>query len=150
MTRRRSIPQRLSSPLSRPGQANNINDNIYLFTHLFIYLPTYLPIYLLCQSNHSSHMLGNYNQDPTVHVSLLNVVTPVPFAVINGHYLETETFKKETPETIRRSLQQGEWVTSLDCSNVYFHIPSPRLRKYMYQMLFKTVRPTSSQPFLLG
>ena len=31
-------------------------------------------------------------------------------------YLRTETFKIETPETIRLSLQQGEWVTSLDFS----------------------------------
>ena len=29
----------------------------------------------------------------------------------------------ETPETIRISLQQGEWVTSLDFSDAYFHIP---------------------------
>ena len=28
----------------------------------------------------------------------------------------------ETPETIRISLQQGEWVTSLDFSDAYFHI----------------------------
>ena len=29
----------------------------------------------------------------------------------------------ETPETIRISLQQREWVTSLDFSDAYFHIP---------------------------
>ena len=29
----------------------------------------------------------------------------------------------ETPETIRTSLQQEEWVTSLDFSDAYFHIP---------------------------
>ena len=29
-------------------------------------------------------------------------------------YLSTSMFKMETPETIRLSLQQGEWVTSLD------------------------------------
>ena len=33
----------------------------------------------------------------------------------------------ETPETIRISLQQGEWVTSLDFSDAYFHIPGPSL-----------------------
>ena len=28
----------------------------------------------------------------------------------------------ETPETIRTSLQQGEWVTSVDFKDAYFHI----------------------------
>ena len=38
----------------------------------------------------------------------------------------------ETPETIRISLQQGEWVTSLDFSDAYFHIPiHPGSRKYL-------------------
>ena len=37
-------------------------------------------------------------------------------------FLAPATFKMETPETIRLSLQQGEWVTSLDFSNAYFHI----------------------------
>ena len=38
----------------------------------------------------------------------------------------------ETPETIRISLQQGEWVTSLDFSDAYFQIPiHPGSRKYL-------------------
>ena len=38
----------------------------------------------------------------------------------------------ETPETIRISLQQGEWVTSLDFSDAYFHIPiHTGSRKYL-------------------
>ena len=31
-----------------------------------------------------------------------------------NRFLKTEKFKMETPETIRTSLQQGEWVTSID------------------------------------
>ena len=47
-------------------------------------------------------------------------------------YLAPATFKMETPETIRLSLQQGEWVTSLDFSDAYFYIPiSHRSRKYL-------------------
>ena len=47
-------------------------------------------------------------------------------------YLAPATFKMETPETIRLSLQQGEWVTSLDFSDAYFHIPiNHRSRKYL-------------------
>ena len=37
--------------------------------------------------------------------------------------LKVEKFKMETPETIRTSLQQGEWVTSVDIKDAYFHIP---------------------------
>ena len=38
-------------------------------------------------------------------------------------FLKVEIFKMETPETIRTSLQQGEWVTSIDFKDAYFHIP---------------------------
>ena len=38
-------------------------------------------------------------------------------------FLSIKAFKMETPETIWISLQQGEWVTWLDFSNAYFHIP---------------------------
>ena len=37
----------------------------------------------------------------------------------------------ETPDTIRTSLQQGEWVTSIDFKGAYFHIPiQGQSRKY--------------------
>ena len=47
-------------------------------------------------------------------------------------FLSVKTFKMETPETIQISLQQGEWVTSLDFSDAYFHIPVHiKSRKYL-------------------
>ena len=47
-------------------------------------------------------------------------------------FLSVKTFKMETPETIRLSLQKGEWVTSLDFSDAYFHIPvHVKSRKYL-------------------
>ena len=47
-------------------------------------------------------------------------------------FLKVEKFKMETPETIRTSLQQGEWVTSIDFKDAYFHIPiQERSRKYL-------------------
>ena len=47
-------------------------------------------------------------------------------------FLKTQSFKMETPETIRTSLQTGEWVTSIDFKDVYFHIPiNNQSRKYM-------------------
>ena len=47
-------------------------------------------------------------------------------------FLKTKKFKMETPETIRTSLQQGEWVTSIDFKDAYFHIPiQEQSRKYL-------------------
>ena len=47
-------------------------------------------------------------------------------------FLSVKTFKMETPETIRISLQQGEWVTSLDFSDADFHLAvHNRSRKFL-------------------
>ena len=47
-------------------------------------------------------------------------------------FLNTESFKMETPETIRTSLQLGKWVASIDFKDAYFHIPiHSQSRKYM-------------------
>ena len=47
-------------------------------------------------------------------------------------FLKVNSFKMETPETIRASLNQGEWVTSVDFKDAYFHIPiHPQSRKYL-------------------
>ena len=52
----------------------------------------------------------NHKWRPILDLSTLN------------QFLCVKTFKMETPETIRTSLQQEEWVTSLDFSDAYFHI----------------------------
>ena len=66
-------------------------------------------------------------------------------------YLNTSTFKMETPETIRISLQKGEWVTSLNFSDAYFHIPiHHRSRKYMRFFLNKQIYPFTAFPFGLA
>ena len=47
-------------------------------------------------------------------------------------FIKVEKFKMETPETIRTSLQQGEWVTSIDFKDAYIHIPiQEQSRKYL-------------------
>ena len=47
-------------------------------------------------------------------------------------FLKVEKFKMETLETIRTSLQSGEWVTSIDFKDAYFHIPiEEQSRKYL-------------------
>ena len=47
-------------------------------------------------------------------------------------FLKTQSFKMETPGTIRTSLQTGKWVTSIDFKDAYFHILiNSQSRKYM-------------------
>ena len=66
-------------------------------------------------------------------------------------FLQTSTFKMETPETIRVSLHQGEWVTSLDFSDAYFHIPiHPRSRKYLRFFLNSKAYQFTALPFGLA
>ena len=66
-------------------------------------------------------------------------------------YLSTNTFKMETPESIRLSLQKGEWVTSLDFSDAYFHIPiNQRSRKYLRFFLFNQTFQFTFLPFGLA
>ena len=57
----------------------------------------------------------------------------------------------ETPETIRLSLQQGEWITSLDFSDAYFHIPiAQRSRKYLRFHLNKVTYQFQALPYGLA
>ena len=42
-----------------------------------------------------------------------------------NHFLKREKFKMETPETIRTSLQQGEWVTSRMPASIYQYRNNP-------------------------
>ena len=47
-------------------------------------------------------------------------------------YLEKKPFDMETPLSIRQSIRQGDWATSLDLSDAYFHVLiAPRFRKYL-------------------
>ena len=52
-------------------------------------------------------------------------------------FLAIKTFKMETRETIQIFFQQGQWVTLLDFSDAYFHIPihkkSWKLLKFHFQ-----------------
>ena len=60
-------------------------------------------------------------------------------------FLHVEKFKMETSKSIRTSLVPGEWVSSIDLSDAYLHIPiHPNSRKY----LRFCHRCSSSPPFL--
>ena len=48
-----------------------------------------------------------------------------------NRYIECPHFQMETADSIRHAIRPGEWVTSIDISDAYFHIPvSPAARKY--------------------
>ena len=48
---------------------------------------------------------------PVIDLSTLNKFLAIP------------KFKMETPESIRASLRKGEWVTSIDLTDTYLHVP---------------------------
>ena len=66
-------------------------------------------------------------------------------------FLHVEKFKMETPESIRTSLVPGEWVSSIDLSDAYLHIPiHPNSRKYLKFCHRSQVFQFTSLPFGLG
>ena len=76
---------------------------------------------------------------------------PILDLSILNNYLKTQSFKMETPETIRTSLQAGEWVTSIDFKDAYFHIPiNSQCKKYMrFQIQYK-IYQFKALPFCLS
>ena len=66
-------------------------------------------------------------------------------------FLHVEKFKMETPESIRTSLIPGEWVSSIDLSDAYLHIPiHPLSRKYLRFCHRSQVFQFTSLPFGLA
>ena len=66
-------------------------------------------------------------------------------------FLHVEKFKMETPESIRTSLIPGEWVSSIDLSDAYLHIPiHPNSRKYLRFCYKAQVFQFTSLPFRLA
>ena len=55
----------------------------------------------------------------------------IDLSVVNT-YLHVPTFKMETAEVIRASLQTDEWMASIDLTDAYFHVPiHPKFHKYL-------------------
>ena len=66
-------------------------------------------------------------------------------------FLHIEKFKMETPESIRTSLIPGEWVSSIDLSDTYLHIPiHPHSRKYLRFRYRSQVFQFTALPFGLA
>ena len=88
-------------------------------------------LYQLVNKNavENPNSLGFYNRLPKPN----NRWRPIFNLSTLNTFRNTESFKMETPETIRTSLQAGEWVTSIDFKDAYFHIPiHSQSRKYMH------------------
>ena len=49
-----------------------------------------------------------------------------------NEFVEKERLKMETAEIVREHLQQGEWMTSMDITDAYHHVPiKPSFRKFL-------------------
>lgn len=42
---------------------------------------------------------------------------------LNASYLDTPYFRMETVEDVRHALRPGDWATSIDLKDAYFHVP---------------------------
>ena len=112
-------------PLIRSGYANPLG-NSYLQEALHSLLQKQAIEKVRVQSS-----LGFYNRLFIVHKPNQKWRPILDLSALN-RFLKVKTFKMETPEFICLSLQQGEWVTLLDFSDAYFHIPiSPNSRKFL-------------------
>ena len=58
-------------------------------------------------------------------------------------------FQMETPQSILRSVQTGDWIVSLDLQDAYLQIPVHQ-ESHRYLQFVRTVRPSSSGYFGLA
>ena len=66
-------------------------------------------------------------------------------------YLDFPTFRMETTQSIRNSLQVGQWTTSLDLKDAYFHVPmAPTVHKLLRFQVFGKVYQFVAMPFGLA
>ena len=71
----------------------------------------------------------------------------IDLSILNRH-LHVPTFKMETVESIRKSIRQGELVTSIDLTDAYFHVPiHPQSQKYLRFQTKKGVFQFRALPF---
>ena len=76
---------------------------------------------------------------PVIDLSSLNKFLAIP------------KFKMETPESIRASLRKGEWVTSIDLTDAYLHVPiNKQSRKYLRFFANGIIYQFKSLPFGLA
>ena len=85
-------------------------------------------------STQTQQQVESLHWRPILDLSKLNLFHWRPILDLSklNLFLKAEKFKMETPETVRTSLQQGEWVSSTDFRDAYFHIPiQEQSKKYL-------------------
>ena len=71
----------------------------------------------------------------------------IDLSMLNNH-LHVPTFKMETAKSIRKSIRKGEWVTTIDLTDTYFHVSnSPTISKISEISNKKRGFPISGTPF---
>ena len=132
-----SIPQRgLHPPLSDPAKASKVSHRRKLLCQSPETRYLLEALHLLIDKN-AVELLRNKTSLSFFNRLLLvpkpnNRWRPILDLSNLNFFLKAEKFKMETPETIRTSLQQGEWITSIDFKDAYFHIPiQEQSRKYL-------------------
>ena len=74
----------------------------------------------------------------------------IDLSALNSH-IPCPTFKMETSGSILRSVQKGQWLTSLDLKDAYFHIPIHReSRRYLRFLHLGVVWQFKALPFGLN
>ena len=74
----------------------------------------------------------------------------IDLSLLNKH-IHCPTFKMETVQSIRQSLQPGEWCTQIDIQDAYLHIPvQQKFRKYLRFSVGGTVYQFKTLPFGLN
>ena len=136
--------RRLHPPLPVQTQANQITNCYQQLYQSSQNLNLLEALYQLVNINavepvENQNSLGFYNRLFLV-LKPKNRWRPILDLSTLNTFLNTESFKMKT---IRTSLQTGEWVTSIDFKDAYFHIPiHSQSRKYM-----RFVTPTNSKHY---
>ena len=99
----------------------------------------------------SNNSLGFYSRLFMVPKKGSNKLRPVIDLSTLNTYVSIPHFKMETAELIRASLTSGEWISSIDLADAYFHVPiNKKFRKY-FRFAFRQKRyEFLATPFGLG
>ena len=91
--------------------------------------------------------LGYYSRLFLVPKPLKRWRPVIGLSILNSH-LHVPTFKMETAESIWKSIRYGEWVTSIDLTDAYFHVPiHHQSQKYLRFQTMKGVFQFHALPF---
>ena len=91
--------------------------------------------------------LGYYSRLFLVPKPLKRWRPVIDLSILNNH-LHVPTFKMKRAKSIRKSIRQGEWVTSIYLTDAYFHVPiHPQSQKYLRFQTKKGVFQFWALPF---